>query len=215
LAEDDFDRLQQFFRRWAAALFQVVVPGANIIVASNSLVSHLVAGAICGAGFEKRGQIARLVATLRGGDRPKNAHEEFPDVSVSPRSRWEPWLVFRRPLEGRVQDNLRRWGTGGFRRPSREQPFCDVITSAPARRDERAIAPHPTLKPQAFLRQLVWSVLPLGEGVVLDAFAGSGSTLAAAEAVGYQSIGIEKDSRYFRMAVRAIPRLARLSVHRG
>jgi len=54
---------------------------------------------------------------------------------------------------------------------------------------------------------LIRGVLPLGEGVVLDPFAGSGSTLAAAEAVGYQSIGIEKDSRYFNLATTAIPKL--------
>jgi len=51
-------------------------------------------------------------------------------------------------------------------------------------------------------------VLPLGEGLVLDPFAGSGSTLAAAEAIGYQSVGIEKDSRYFNLATAAIPKLA-------
>jgi site-specific DNA-methyltransferase (adenine-specific) len=48
----------------------------------------------------------------------------------------------------------------------------------------------------------------LGEGIILDPFAGSGSTVAAAEAVGYESIGIEKDSRYFQLACRAIPKLA-------
>jgi len=50
-------------------------------------------------------------------------------------------------------------------------------------------------------------VLPLGEGIVLDPFAGSGSTLAAAEAVDYESVGIEKDSRYFNVATGAIPKL--------
>jgi site-specific DNA-methyltransferase (adenine-specific) len=55
---------------------------------------------------------------------------------------------------------------------------------------------------------LVRGVLPLGEGVVLDPFAGAGSTLAAAEAVGYQSVGVEKDPEYFKMAVRAIPKLS-------
>jgi site-specific DNA-methyltransferase (adenine-specific) len=67
------------------------------------------------------------------------------------------------------------------------------------------------LKPQAFLRQLVRGVLPLGKGVVLDPFAGAGSTLAAAEALGYTSVGVEKDARYFDIAVRAIPKLAALS----
>jgi site-specific DNA-methyltransferase (adenine-specific) len=106
-----------------------------------------------------------------------------------------------------VQDNLRKWKTGGFRRPSAERPFGDVIPSSPTHKFERKLAPHPSLKPQAFLRTLIRGVLPLGEGVVLDPFAGSGSTLAAAEAVGYQSIGIEKDSRYFNLATTAIPKL--------
>ena len=123
-------------------------------------------------------------------------------------SMWEPWLVFRKPLEGRVQDNLRRWRTGGFRRPSPDRPFGDVIRSSPTRKEERSLAPHPSLKPQGFLRPLVRGVLPLGEGVVLDPFCGAGSTLAAAEAVGYRSIGIESDPEYFSMACRAIPRLA-------
>ena len=179
------------------------------MVASNPLLSCVVSGALARAGLERRGEIVRLVMTMRGGDRPKAAHEEFTGVSVMPRSMWEPWVVFRKPVEGRVQDNLRKWKTGGFRRPSGDRPFGDVIPSSPTHKSERALAPHPSLKPQAFLRALIRGVLPLGEGVVLDPFAGSGSTLAAAEAIGYESVGIEQDKRYFDVAVRAIPRLAR------
>ena len=83
-----------------------------------------------------------------------------------------------------------------------------MIPSAPTRRAERALAPHPSLKPQAFLHQIVRAALPLGEGVVLDPFAGSGSTLAAAEAVGYTSLGLESDIEYFDLACDAIPKLA-------
>jgi len=120
---------------------------------------------------------------------------------------WEPWVVYRKPIEGRVQDNLRRWKTGGFRRPCHDKPFGDVILSAPTRKNERVLAPHPSLKPQAFLRQVVRAVLPLGKGVVFDPFAGAGSTLAAAEAIGYRSVGIEKDKHYFDMARKAVPKL--------
>ena len=42
----------------------------------------------------------------------------------------------------------------------------------------------------------------------VDTFAGSGSTLAAACAVGYQSIGIEQDLEYQELAKAAIPKLA-------
>ena len=208
LSPQDLRVLDEFFSRWARCLARVLVPGANVVVASNPLLSYIVSGALAKAGLERRGEIVRLVMTMRGGDRPKGAHGEFPEVSVMPRSMWEPWLLFRRPLDGRVQDNLRRWRVGGFRRPSAASPFGDVIRSAPTRKEERQVAPHPSLKPQDFLRQLVRGVLPLGEGVVLDPFCGSGSTLAAAEAVGYTSVGIENDPKYFDIASMAIPALA-------
>lgn len=210
LTADQLEHLRTFFFVWARLLLPKLVPGAHVLVASNPLLSYLVSGSLSDAGLERRGEIVRLTMTMRGGDRPKAAHEEFSEVSVMPRSMWEPWIVYRRPLDGRVQDNLRNWQTGGFRRPSPDKPFGDVIPSSPTRKAERDLAPHPSLKPQAFLRQLVRAVLPLGEGVILDPFAGAGSTLAAAEAVGYDSIGIEKDEHYFRMACKAIPRLIQL-----
>ncbi len=155
----------------------------------------------------------RLVMTMRGGDRPKNAHDEFADVSVMPRSQWEPWLLYRKPIEARtVAENLRKYKTGGLRRISDDQPFGDVIKSHPTRPAERRLADHPSLKPQAFLRQVVRAILPLGEGVVLDPFAGAGSTLAAATAVGYDSIGVEIDPHYIEIAKRAIPALAEVPV---
>jgi site-specific DNA-methyltransferase (adenine-specific) len=168
--------------------------------------------AFLGAGFELRGQVARVVKTLRGGDRPKGAHKRFPEVSVTPRSCWEPWLIFRRPCEGLVRDNLRKWHTGALRRPSKGTPFSDLIVAGPARGAERKIAPHPSVKPQVLMRQLVAAALPLRTGVVLDPFMGSGSTLAAAEALGFRSIGIELNTAYFNLARRAIPRLASLEV---
>jgi len=211
LTPEQLDDIRKFFFLWARILLPKLVPGAHVVVASNPSVSDLVSASLADAGFERRGEIIRLTMTMRGGDRPKSAHEEFPDVSVMPRSMWEPWLVYRKPIEGRVQDNLRKWGTGGFRRPGREKPFGDVIASAPTGKAERDLAPHPSLKPQAFLRQLVRAVLPLGHGIVLDPFAGAGSTLAAALAVGYESVGIEKDRVYFEMARDSLCKLARFN----
>src|SRR6266571_830054 len=205
LDESDIAALRSFFANFAKQAMRVLVPGGHIMIATNPLLSHYVYLPIMAAGFEKRGEIIRLVQTLRGGDRPKNAHKEFHDVSVMPRSGWEPWGLFRKPCEGRVQDNLRKWKTGGLRRVSSEQPFSDVIPSTPTRPEERALAPHPSLKPQAFMRQIVRAALPLGEGIVLDPFMGAGSTIAAAIAVGYQSVGVESDSEFFEVAVKAVP----------
>ena len=215
-ALDEGDRciLRLFFAEFARRAMRVLVPGGHMIIATHPLVSHLVYLSLIGAGFEKRAEIIRLVQTLRGGDRPKNAHEEFREVSVIPRSAWEPWGLFRKPCDGSVRDNLRKWQAGALRRRSDSAPFTDVIRSAPTPRRERRIAPHPSLKPQAFMRQIVRAALPLGVGVVLDPFMGAGSTIAAALAIGYESIGIEQDPAYFRMAEAAIPTLAQLDVQR-
>ena len=215
LTEVDLKEIRSLMERFGKLAYKVLVPGGHIFIASNPLVSHLVYLPLMEAGFQKRGEVIRLVQTLRGGDRPKNAHHEFADVTVMPRSQWEPWGLFRKPCEGRVQDNLRKWKTGGLRRISRGLPFSDVIASSPTRSEERTIAPHPALKPQKFMRQIVRASLPRAVGIVLDPFMGAGSTIAACVAVGYNSIGIESDPEFFKMAESAIPLLAELQNGNG
>jgi DNA modification methylase len=208
LSQADLECLVAFFAGLGSALCRVLVPGGHVFVASNPLLSTQTFRALQQAGLEKRGEVVRLVQTLRGGDRPKGAEIEFADVSVMARSGWEPWGIFRKPLDGTVAQNLKRWGTGGLRRTSASAPFKDVIVSAPTGKAERSIAAHPSLKPQLFLRQLVRASLPLGIGIVYDPFAGSGSTLAAAQAVGYNAVGTERDASYYRMGTMAFTKLA-------
>ena len=54
---------------------------------------------------------------------------------------------------------------------------------------------HPTVKPIALMEYLIKMVTPKG-GVILDPFAGSGSTLVAAKQNGFQYIGIEMTAEY-------------------
>ena len=54
---------------------------------------------------------------------------------------------------------------------------------------------HPTVKPIALMEYLIKMVTPKG-GIVLDPFAGSGSTLVAAKQNGFQYIGIELTEEY-------------------
>jgi len=212
LNREDRSRIRQYFLEWAKALLPVLRPGAHVFVASNAFLSQMVFTAIADGGLEFRGQLARLVQTLRGGDRPKNAETEFPDVSTMPRSCYEPWGIFRKPIPIglTVGDCLRLFQTGGLRRRLDGGPFEDVIESERTPSRERLIAAHPSLKPQSFMRRVVYASLPLGEGIVLDPFMGSGSTVAAAEAVGYCCIGIERREEYFTMSKTAIPALAAL-----
>ncbi|MCB9679720.1 MAG: site-specific DNA-methyltransferase [Alphaproteobacteria bacterium] len=196
LTDADKARLVERFEGFGRLALRVLAPGGHLFLASNPLVSSRVFAAVEAAGFEKRGEIIRLVQTLRGGDRPKGAHDAYADVTVMPRSAWEPWGLFRKPFDGTVAACLATHGTGGLRRISDDLPFRDVIRSAPTSPRERAIVDHPSLKPQAFMREIVRASLPLGRGIVLDPFAGGGSTLAAAEALGYAAIGLERSEAY-------------------
>lgn len=206
--------LKRFFLEWGKLSMRILLPGAHIFIATNAYLSQLVFAALIESGLEFRGELIRLVRTFRGGDRPKNAEDEFPEVCSLPRSAYEPWGIFRKPLPTgmTVSDCLRVHKTGGLRRISSEQPFTDVIASERTPQAERAIADHPSLKPQSFLRQVVRASLPLAEGIVLDPFMGSGSTVAAAEAQGLISIGIERFEEYFNLGVQAIPQLTSLYV---
>ena len=56
----------------------------------------------------------------------------------------------------------------------------------------------------------MYAALPLGEGRVLDPFMGGGSTLAAADTVGYNSVGVEIDKIYYDLALSGVPLLAAL-----
>ena len=210
--EDELEKISLYFENLSKELLPKLVPGAHVFMAASTQLSHLAFSAMCRGGLERRGEVVRLVRTLRGGDRPKNAHEDFPDLCVSPRSCWEPWGLFRKPIEGRVQDNLRKWKTGCLRRLSDDTPFLDIVPSERTPRRERDIVNHPSLKPQSFLRHLARHILPFNEGRVFDPFAGSGSTLAACLAVEIDSVGVERNVGYYSQALEAIPKLARLDV---
>lgn len=206
----DRSRFSLFFGEWSRLAVRALKPGGHVVIATNAFIAALLYEALIEGGLEFRGQIIRQVRTLRGGDRPKNAEEEFPNVSSLPRGCYEPWGLFRKPLPVKmtVGECLRQFHTGGLRRLQDGNPFEDIIQSERTSRLERNIANHPSLKPQSFMRKVVYAALPLGKGLVADPFMGSGATIAAAESLGLMSIGVERSLTYFKMAADAIPELA-------
>ena len=74
--------------------------------------------------------------------------------------------------------------------PKKERPVIE--------REDGSKIQHPTVKPVALMEWLVSLIVPPG-GVVLDPFAGSGTTLQAAINKGFQPIGIEQDADYIKL----------------
>ena len=76
--------------------------------------------------------------------------------------------------------------------PKRERPNVDGVQ-------------HPTVKPLAIMQWLIRLVTP-PNGTVLDPFAGSGTTLEAAQKLGFKSIGIEAEETYLPLIDQRLQR---------
>jgi site-specific DNA-methyltransferase (adenine-specific) len=136
----------------------------------------------------------------------------------------EPITMARAPLSGTVAANVLEHGTGainvdGCRVDDESGRFpanlihdgSDEVVGlfpeddgesasrffycAKADAAERRNSKHPTVKPVALMRYLVRLVCPAG-GVVLDPFAGSGTTIEAARLEHCRAIGIEREAEY-------------------
>jgi len=97
------------------------------------------------------------------------------------------------------------WGDYGARPPTfppnDSGSAARFFYCAKATKEDRAGSSHPTVKPTALMEWLVRLVTPPG-GVVLDPFAGTGSTLLAAKRLGFDAIGIEREADYVADAER-------------
>jgi site-specific DNA-methyltransferase (adenine-specific) len=80
-----------------------------------------------------------------------------------------------------------------------EDDNYDIKTGSGNSRDTRRANNHPTVKPTDLMRYLCRLVTP-PDGVVLDPFAGSGSTGKACALEGFEFIGIEREAEYVEIA---------------
>jgi DNA modification methylase len=115
-------------------------------------------------------------------------------------------------LADRVPELLRRAGLGHVAVLTWYKPAPEPVVwcgprwrSAPRVIVEAEPPPgeHPCPKPVALMATLIAAATAPG-GVVLDPFAGSGTTLVAAAACGRPAIGIELDARYAALARRRL-----------
>jgi SAM-dependent methyltransferase len=112
----------------------------------------------------------------------------------------------------------RPWGGGAFNAPrparghddeggaSRFFPVFRYQAKAPTRERPKVDGvAHPTCKPLALMRWLIRLVTPPG-GVVLDPFAGSGTTAEAAILEGFRCVTIEREADYLPLILARIQR---------
>lgn len=94
------------------------------------------------------------------------------------------------------------WGGGWARGTSAPG---SVITTHENRASEARRLGHPTPKPLDLLQTIMSRLEPVEGGhVIADPFAGSGSTLVAAAALGHRAVGVELDERYCEQIARRV-----------
>lgn len=117
------------------------------------------------------------------------------------RGRWDdlPRQSQREHVYSADKSTRRPAGANSHRRPDRQTVYADdstrLVRSVMRRAQMRYQERHPTEKPTGILDPLIAYSCPPG-GIVLDPFAGSGSTLDAARCSGRKAIGIEASEAY-------------------
>lgn len=155
-------------------MIRSVPKGASMIAFCGNRTFHEMAGIAAETGW----QMMDIIVFRRTSGFAKSK------TTLMPRHELAMWM--RRP--------------GGTRQVNPDRNIPNVFDLP---RDPTPDTTHDTPKPQAWMRKLVEVFSEEGE-TILDPFAGSGSTLIAAEALGRDSIGFEKDPERVSDARRRI-----------
>lgn len=214
---DDREIPRQYYdwcQGWGRACLRVLKPGGSALIFAGRRLAPRCAVALEDVGFVLRDQLAwekpqarlraqRLSVTLRRR------------AELAAATRWDGWrlgnlapvfepiLHLFKPYAHTLVDNVLEHGVGA----QDMEAFADL---AQGKRNliRAGLAPgegglHPAQKPLALLRPLVALVTPPG-GLVLDPFAGAGSTGVAALQLGRRALLMERDPAYAATAAQRL-----------
>jgi len=153
--------------------------------------------------------LTRDAALALWGDRPALV---FGSLAATYPLGWKRMLVFEKPtvacgLFGQRVPWLNNWepvfvlGEWPDQTPSLNAVVATRQKAASGYSGYVTKAGHPHAKPLDVMETLMEACPP---GVIADPFAGSGSTLVAAKALGRKAIGVEIDERYCEIAARRL-----------
>ena len=197
---------EEWCLEWATELYRVCKPGASVLVFNSTRTVAHVQVALEKAGFYARD----IVVYRRSSGIPKGINmqkkleqkgyenpEELEGWHSCLRSEWEAVCVLQKPLVNNYTETLLQHGTGLFYTKNDDGGFQSNIIENIKRDKNHDFNVHCTVKPLDLMKKLVDVFVPRTKGsIVLDPFAGSGTTLVAAKSFGIDYVGIEIESNY-------------------
>jgi len=206
---DNIIEYQKWCLEWAQELIRVCKPGATVLVFNSTRTIAHVQVALEEAGFYARDIIVyrRSSGIPKGINIKKSLEEngyENPEEWVGwqscLRAEWEAICVVQKPLVNNYIQTLLKYGTGLFKLQKEDGGSQSNILENIKRDKAADFNIHCTVKPLDLMKKLVDIFVPKVKGtIVLDIFAGSGTTLVAAKQAGVDYVGIEVEPSYIEI----------------
>ncbi len=205
---------------WAQEVFRVSKSGAYVAVFNSSRTAAHVQVSLEDAGFYARDVLVyrkpsgipkgfNLASKLKQLGRP---HEQWKDWHSALRNEWEAIVLVQKPLVNNYLKTFDQFGVGLMKTINEDGTFQSNILEGLSRRGSESFNIHSTVKPIGLMEKLVDLLVPPGTGnIVLDPFAGSGTTLVAAANLGRSFIGVEIVPEYLTIIEKRLEGAGRSS----
>lgn len=207
---DNVIEYQKWCQEWGQEVYRICKPGAFVAVFNSTRTIAHVQVALETAGFYARD----CLVYRRHSGIPKglNIAEKLKKMGSDNAAQWEGWhsclrnewesiVILQKPLINNYLETLMKYQVGLFNTISEEGGFQSNIIENIHREKTESFNVHCTVKPVLLMEKLIKMMVPnLKNNIVLDPFAGSGTTLVAAKNLGISYIGIEINSDYVTIA---------------
>ncbi|MDR2942799.1 MAG: site-specific DNA-methyltransferase [Treponema sp.] len=209
--ERNYNNNQEYMlwcEKWGNELFRICKSGAPIAIFNSTRTVAHVQVALEKAGFYTRD----ILVYRRHSGIPKglNIKRKLEKIGYPNANQWEGWhscfrneweaiLLTQKPLRNNYWGTLQETGVGLFKTINDDGSFQSNIFEGYSNKSEETFE-HCTVKPISLIKKLIKILVPKNKSnIIIDPFAGSGTTLVAAKELGYKYIGIEIESSYIKI----------------
>jgi len=196
----------EWSEKWTSELFRICKAGATVAVFNSARSIAHVQIALENSGFYTRDVL--VYRRNSGIPRGLNLEKKLEKMGVADSEKWHGWhsafrneweaiVLVQKPLINNYWQTLQTTNVGVFKTINIDGSFQSNILENLSKKGKSEKYKHCTVKPLGLIKKLVDTLVPLHkDNIILDPFAGSGTTLVAAQELGFDFVGIEIEENY-------------------